>query len=154
MSEQQVPETTTAAEPAISDSVRKACDIATGKTPADPSETGRSIFGAKKDLNSKGRGEHWYRMVYRSGGWEYVSDDRLPSGSFLASDRRCDASGDVYAGEIVIQHDRGGPVDVAYLVISPDEKMRKINFVKQRDGQLRFELPDGSEIILPNPRAK
>jgi hypothetical protein len=68
----------------------------------DEFAAGVSITGAKKDLNCKGRGPQWYRMVWRPGSWQYVSSDRLPAGNFLASDRRASVSGEVYHGEIVV----------------------------------------------------
>lgn len=165
--QQQVPETTVAPEaqteiptapeaPKIDPLTQAACDIAAGRTPAGHNASGKSIVGAKKDLNSKGRGLEWYRMVYR-GGWQYVSDEWLPSGSFRASDRRAEIYGDVYPGEIVVAHDRGKPVDLAWLARTPSEAssgLIKINFRSRRDGQLVFTLPDGSEVVLPNPRKK
>lgn len=119
-----------------------------------------SITGAKKDLNCKGRGPQWYRMVWRPGSWQYVSSDRLPAGNFLASDRRASVSGEVYHGEIVVSHDRGSPVDAAWLIRRPAEGgdgkwMKAIDCpTKRRDGQLVFVLPDGTKIDLPNPREK
>ena len=150
----QVQETSPATEPHI----QTACDIATGKTQSDPSEQGTSILGAKKDLNSKGRGDHWYRMVYRNGSWQYVSTDRLPSGQFLASDRKATVHGDVYIGEIVVQHDRGGPVDTAWIITAPDPTTKAVKvdvtFTKRRDGNVGITLPDGSKLVLSNPRPK
>jgi hypothetical protein len=162
MSEQnQVPETSAAPEvkpePGIAPRVQAACDVAAGKTPADPAEAGRPITGAKKDLNSKGRGDQWYRMVYRGGAWRYVSNDRLPNGSFLASDRRASVSGEVFVGEIVVQHDRGGPVDAAWIVCPPSadgKVLVRVEFARRRDGSLGITLPDGSELVLPDPRGK
>lgn len=143
-----------AAEP---DRIAAACDIATGRTPADPSAPGEHITGAKKDLNAKGRGPEWYRMVYRGGSWRYVSDERLPSGTYLASDRRATVRGEVYPGEIVAQHDRGQPVDLMYLVCRPDDQGTRLvdcAFRRRRDGDLAVTLPDGSEIVLPDPRRR
>lgn len=151
--ETNVPETST---PKLPERFQIACDVATGKVPADPDAEGTSITGAKKDLNSKGRGPIWYRMVYR-GGWQYVSSDRLPNGSFLAADRRATVYGDVYLGEIVVSHHRGAEVDEAWLVVGPDSEgkvLKSITFSKRRDGQMKFVLPDDSEVVLPNPRAR
>ena len=138
----------------ISDRVQSACDIATGRSPADAGATGTTITGSKKDLNAKGNGPEWHRMVYR-GSWRYVSDDRLPSGRYLASDRRASTSGEVYPGEIVVQHDRGSQVDSAWLACAPNSEGKSLvtcSFERQRDGQLKFSLPDGSEVVLPDPR--
>jgi len=142
-------------ETMISDRVRLACDIATGKVPADPAAPGKQITAAYKDLSCKGRGPWWYRMVYRNGGWTYFSDERLPMGTFRASERRATVHGEVYPGEIVVNHDKGGPVDIACLVCGPDEEGRvleHVEFSKRRDGNLCFVLPDGSEVVLSNPR--
>jgi hypothetical protein len=143
-------------ETAIGPLTRSACDVATGRVLADPTTIGTSIVGAKKDLNSKGRGEHWYRMVHRHG-WRYVSDDRLPSASFRAAERRCEVYGDVYPGEIVVSHDRGQSIDCAWLVRAPDSAGKvlvRIEFSSRRDGNLVFTLPDASEVVLSNPRSR
>lgn len=136
--------------------IQTACDIASGKTPTDPAASGAKIRGGYKDLNSKGSGPEWYRMVYRNG-WTYVSEERLPNGSYRASDRRATVYGEVFPGEIVVGHNRGGPVDTAWLISSPNEKgevLNEIQFRKRRDGQLTFVLPDGTEVTLSNPRRK
>lgn len=151
MSEQnQAPEVTSVLETRI----QVACDIATGRIPADPADAGKKVIGAKKDLNCKGRGPQWYRMVYRNA-WQYVSSDRLPSGNFLAADRRATVYGIVYPGEIVVSHDRGKPVDCAWLVCPPDAYGKVMVDIgcpaKRRDGQLYFTLPDGSVVVLPDP---
>lgn len=141
----------------LEDRLKVACDIVCGRAAADPSEEGKVITGAKKDLNAKGKGPEWYRMVWRSGCWQYVSSDRLPSGNFRASDRRASVSGPVYTGEIVAGHDRGGQIDIAWVICPPDadgKVMVSIEFKKRRDGQLEFSLPSGDKILTPNPRAK
>jgi len=141
--------------PAISARVQAACDVATGRTPTDDAATGTRITGAKKDLNAKGRGSQWYRMVYRNRSWQYVSTDRLPNGTFLAADRRAEVYGKVFPGEIVVQHDRGSAVDAAWLVAAPNTEgkcLTKITFAKRRSGDLAFSLPDGSEVVLSDPR--
>lgn len=143
--------------PAVSARVQAACDVATGRTPADDAATGKRIIGAKKDLNAKGRGPQWYRMVYRNRSWQYVSTDRLPSGTFRASDRNAEVYGEVYPGEIVVHHDRGSAVDAAWLAATPNAEGKcliKITFARRRSGNLAFTLPDGSEVVLSDPRAK
>ena len=144
-------------KPVISARIQAACDLATGRRPTDDAIVGTRITGAKKDLNAKGRGPQWYRMVYRNRSWQYVSSERLPSGNFLAADRRAEVYGEVYPGEIVVQHERGGPVDGAWLVASPNTEGKcliKITFRKRRDGNMTFILPDDSEVVLSDPRAK
>lgn len=152
----QVQETTTTPEVTPVCEEQVACDIATGKRQPDPSEAPYNVVGAKKDLNCNGRGPEWYRMVWRNGDWQYVSNDRLPRGSFRAADRRASVRGDVYTGEIVAKHDRGSPVSEIHLVSAePDaEGLRFVEcaFTKRRDGNLGIILPDGSVLTLPNPR--
>jgi hypothetical protein len=145
--------------------VLEAIEIALGEREAP--EEGFRIIGAKKDLNAKGNGPEYYRMVYRNG-WRYVSTDRLPQGKIYASDRRATVYGDVYAGEIVAAHDRGQALDEAWLVIGENKGASKIpvagktgnswgiqiDIKKLRNGLLRFVLPDGRTIDLPNPRAR
>lgn len=153
----KAPEGDAPTTPAISARVQAACDVAAGRTQADDAATGTRITGAKKDLNAKGRGPQWYCMVYRNRSWQYVSTDRLPSGTFLAADRRAEVYGEVYPGEIVVQHDRGSAVDAAWLVAAPNAEgkcLTKITFTKRRSGDLAFTLPDGSEVVLSDPRAK
>lgn len=146
------------AETELAPAVKIACDIAAGRTPADPAGEGREIKGGYKNLNAKGNGPEWYRMVWRSGVWRYVSDDRMPQGKYLASERRCEVRGDVFGGELVAQHDRGAKIDTIYLIrINPDEagkSLMKCEFKMRRDGQLAIMLPDGTEVLVPNPRAK
>lgn len=146
---------------AIEPQVQKACDIATGAVAADPASSGYRIVGAKKDLNCKGRGPQWYRMVYRNGSWRYVSDNRLPAGSFRASDRRATVHGNVYFGEIIVGHDHAGPVDEAFLVCNIDDADTGDDVLLdlptpsvRRDGKLSIELPDGRTLVLPNPRER
>lgn len=139
----------------ITEKIKLACDIATGKIPADPNDKGYKIIGAKKDLNSRGRGPQWYRMVHRNGSWQYVSNERLPAGTFSASERRAHVSGQAFIGEIIVQHDRGKPIDLAYIITGEGgeyDPKTEITFHARRDGNLVFVLPDNSEIILSNPR--
>lgn len=141
------------------DLVAKACAIAVGEEQSDPDAVGKQVCAAYKDLNAKGRGPWWYRMVWRNGAWTYFSDERLPMGTFLASDRRASVMGDLFLGELVCQHDKGGPIDVAYLVVMEDGdsahgKLQICPFRKRRDGQLVITLPDGREVTRPNPRSR
>jgi hypothetical protein len=145
------------ATPSISASLQLACDIAAGRAEADPGAHGFKITGAMKDLTCRGRGPQFYRMVYRGGAWQYVSAQRLPNGCYRARERRAEVFGDVFIGEIVVDHNRGAAVDTAYLVDAPDaegECLENIAFQLRRDGDLTFTLPDGSEVVLTNPRSK
>jgi hypothetical protein len=143
--------------------VQSACDVAMGRALSNPESRVFRIVGAKKDLNSKENGAHWYRMVLRNGKWEYVATERLPTGSFLASDRRATVYGDAYHGEITITHDRGSDVDLeANLLVEAGEhdgldltKSRLIacDVTKTRAG-LEITLLDGSILKTTNPRKK
>ena len=140
-----------------SDPVAVACGIARGECQADPNARAVRIRGGHKDLNAKGRGPWWFRMAYRSGSWTYFSDERLSAGTFLASDRRQTVHGDVFPGELICQHDRGGPVDAMYLIVEdekPKDALVSVEFRKRRDGMLVVTLPDGSEVIVSNPRSR
>lgn len=134
-----------------------ACSIATGER-TDPAATAIHVRAAKRDLNAKGNGPEWYRMVWRSGKWSYFSTNRMPAGKFLAAERRVTLYGDAYAGEILAEHPRGGEVTQMWLVTDPHPgensdtvTLRKIDHVRQRDG-LRVILPTGASITLPDPR--
>lgn len=158
----QVPETQEEATSLLPAAVLAACEIAAGRAPADPDATALRIVGAKKDLNCKGRGPHWYRMVFRNGAWMYVSTERLPSGTFRASDRRASVYGEVFPGEIVADHDRGGPLNAVGIaherIVRGDRDKVVLTWMdppkKRRDGLLKVVLPDGSELVVPNPRSK
>lgn len=133
-----------------------ACDIATNTVEAPESDPVQ-ITAGYKDLNAKGNGAWWYRMVFRQNSWSYFSNDRLPTGTFLASDRRAKVKGDVFLGEIIAQHDRGGSVDCMYLVApNPTDEDRPmllpVKFAKRRDGNLSVTLPDNRKVVTPNPR--
>lgn len=132
--------------------VTRACGIAMGSVVSDPAEMGFTITAGKKDLNGKGRGDWWYRMVWRDGSWQYFSEERLPTGTYLAGDRRATVSGDVFLGELVCRHDKGGPVDAVWVVVGGDKPLRVCKYVKRRDGSLNVTLPDGSVVSVPNPR--
>lgn len=146
--------------PALTEQVRIACTIATGEA-RDPSANAISVRAAHRDLNCKGRGTEWFRMVLRDGSFRYFSDERMPAGRFLASERHVTLHGDVYAGEIVIEHDRGGPVSQVWLAVDPHPspttgkvvKLIKIEWSKQRDG-IRCILPTGASVTVANPRSK
>lgn len=135
--------------------ITAACDIATGAVPSDPAAIGKNIRAAHKDLNCKGRGPCWYRMVYRNKQWEYFSDERLPGGNYLARDRRATVHGYVYLGELVCQHDRGKPIDAVWLACEPDEKDNVLvpcEYSSRRDGAIEVTLPNGQKMTVPNPR--
>jgi hypothetical protein len=143
--------------PALAATILAACAIAAGRATADPAAAPVRTRTAHKNLNCKGHGEEWYRMRWDGTQWIYFGE-RLPSGSFRASDRKAEAYGEAYPGDILVQHDRGGAIDAAYVVTEGHDKGGRMIHVaagevcRQRDGQLRITLPDGTEILRPNPR--
>ena len=144
----------------LSPRLTNACLVAAGTEPADPAATGIQIRAGYRDLNCKMSGEEWHRMVYRDAKWSYYSDERIPSRGIRASERKCITHGEVFHGELVCQHYIGKPVDAVYLIADQKEiwnsnspkQIHSVEFVKQRDGNLRITLPDGKKVILPNPR--
>lgn len=143
--------------PAEEDRFCTACRIARGEEQPDPNAPGHRVVAGQKNLNGRGRGDWWYRMVYRQGGWTYFSDGRLPTGIFLASDRRATVYGEVFLGELICCHDYGKPVDGVALVVAPDgggNVLEWLEYGRRRDGTLSVTLPDGSKVVVPDPRSK
>jgi hypothetical protein len=139
-------------ETVLSEQAAMACKVAAGG-PADPGATGRKLAAAHKDLNAKGRGPWWYRMVWRGGSWQYFSEERLPAGTFRAAERRATVYGEVYPGELVCSHDKGGPLDDE-VYLETGTELVECKVTKRRDGQLAVTLPDGVEVLRPNPRKR
>lgn len=139
----------------------EACAIARGEKEAPLEPLGR-FRAASKDVSARGSvREWWFRMRWTGSTWDYFGEGRLPSGTFLAADRRATTYGPVYAGDVLICHDRGKGIDTGA------EAARLITHVaggkiasescqvaKLRNGQLRITLPDGTTIDRPNPRSK
>jgi len=139
----------------------RACAIARGEQDAPEEPLGRLCVG-NKDVNARGSVHGWwYAMRWNGSTWEYPSDDRLPTGMFLASDRRASIYADVYEGDVFVTHNRGGGIDSEGWVIrvpntekGEDKAQKTVTLVKRlRSGLLRIELPDGTSIERPNPRA-
>lgn len=133
-----------------------ACAIARGEAEA-PQEPCGEMIAAKKDYNARGRcREHWYRLRWNGVTWEYMTKERLSGGTFYASDRHHTIWEPVYVGDVLAAHDRGGPINQIVLVIGRGEggkvRFRELEFVKRRDGDLGIKLPDGSQLVTPNPR--
>lgn len=139
-------------EQVIDQSTIIACEIAAGRIPLDAAENAISVRASYKDLNCKGKGPECYRMVWRGGQWVYFADERLPSGSFRAADRRATVYGDVYPGELVCEHPRGGRIEAMWLVRSDPKPLWVVRFVRARDG-LHVTLPSGTSITVPDPRS-
>jgi hypothetical protein len=156
-------------ELAYRDALARAIRRARGEEPIPDDERPIRVIGARADYSARMRArEHWFRMVYREHRWTYFTDYLEPIG-LRAAQRHQTLYGDVYIGELLAQHDRGGPVDVLYLVAdravprragvdreSADQRgtLIRLDFYAGRDGKLRVELPDGSALTLPNPRRK
>lgn len=129
--------------------ITRACNIALGLEKGLEAKPVKMTV-AKKDYNSRGRcQEHWFRMVWRNGSWGYIGA-RLPSGNFLASDRRAEVVAEVYEGELVARHDRGGKIEAVSIIVNGTRKV--LEFYRTRVGNLKITLPDGREIELPDPR--
>lgn len=121
--------------------------------PAEGAAVAHLVKAASRDINSRGKVLHrWYRMVYRDGQWRYFAEEREPRGTFLAAERRWVSGGYVYAGELVCQHDYGGPV-VAMCEVGPDGTLNEVPFRVVRSG-LAVTRMDGTEVILPDPRRR
>lgn len=135
-----------------------ACGIARGEAEGPPDPVGR-LIAATKDINARGRiREWWYRMRWEPAtrGWAYITNERLPAGNFRAAERRATLYAEVYVGDLLVTHDRGGPIDPeALLVIKDGAKMRTVpcKVAKRRDGNLSVTLPDGTTLVTPNPRS-
>jgi hypothetical protein len=145
-----------AEQPSVGPNTLLACQIARGEAEG-PQEPVGQMIASKKDLNARGKvREWWFRMRWDGNQWAYLSEERLRGGTFLASDRHQTVYGDVYAGDVLITHDRGGPVDTeAKLVIGAGEEgAAACPVTRRRDGQLSIRLPDGTDILRPNPRSK
>ena len=131
---------------------QRASAIARGAARPDPAAVGTKMIAAHKDYNSRGRRrEHWYRMAYRNGSWDYIGNERLPSGTFRASERNATTHGDVFDGDILATHDHGGGIDAIMHVVVNGKAVEVPNH-RRRDGNLEITLPDGTTTTVPNPR--
>jgi hypothetical protein len=167
MTNDNAEQTTATAEPAtaISEAVRLACDIATGSA-RDPAAVAIITRAAWRDLNAKGNGTETYRRALSPGGaWRFVSNDRLPRGTFLAGDRKAVVRGDVYVGDLLADYDRGlsrgassGEAKhdgkIGLVVGHHDGKVLKediewMDVVRQKDGTWRVILPTGAHLTFP-----
>jgi hypothetical protein len=138
--------------PALPAHVLEACEIAA--TGAEPPDRPQNVRAAHCDYSARGRRrEHWYRMVWRDNQWQYYARERLVRVGMLASTRHQTVYGTVWPGEILVQHDHGGPVDVAWLVVDhPKECLVRCELSVTRRGELKITLPDGRTVVRPNPR--
>jgi len=140
------------------DALAEACARARGEVaiPGDEAPVGKWTV-ARKEYSTRGRcREHWFRMVYRGDQWTYLGERIGGPGGFRASERRQSSEAELWLGELVARHDRGGPI-VTVSVVGPASDgngyaLRKCEFVRTRDGNLKITLPDGSVITRPDPR--
>lgn len=138
----------------IDDQIVSACRRARGEEQIPADESSRRVRGGHCDYSARGaRRAHWYRMVWRDGAWQYFARP-LAKVTMYADTRHQSEYGAVWHGEILAEHDLGGPVDSLYLVTGekPGELLTPLPFTKSRDNRLVAALPDGSKIELPNPR--
>lgn len=133
-----------------------ACEVAAGVTEADETAIARTCTAAAGSWNSRGtKGNTYYRMVWRSGAWAYFASGRLVKNKWNGK-MEGKARGDVYAGELLCEHDHGAKVDSVYLVSDePDGadpwSLHRLDFKRTRAGLL-VTLPTGAHVTLPDPR--
>jgi len=135
-----------------------ACAIARCEMePLDDEDALVRLRAARANYSARGRcNEHWYRMVSGPGaiGWTYFADDRLRPVDMLAATRDQTTYGTVAIGDMIAQHDRGGPVTVIYLVVNRGPKpLKRCSFVR-KSGFFEITLPDGSVITKVDPRGR
>jgi hypothetical protein len=132
----------TAPEPKpLAPEVARACEIAA--TDGEPDGDLLLVAGACKRAR-----EHWYRLVWRNGAWQECT-----RGSFTSDIRSYHVIyGCVRPGEVLAQHNAGGPVNAIWLVIAPGEHpFAPCTFARTGDRTLRITLPDGRQIERPDP---
>lgn len=141
--------------------VAEACRRAAGEEEVPAEEPLISVLAAKRDISARGMvRERWYRLALTPGSQEpprYFSREREPWGMVRAADRHWEGWGEVPAGTVLLQHDYGGPVQRAKLVVrAPEERLGyrlvTCGLIRRADGQLGITLPGGQQIVLPDPR--
>lgn len=135
--------------------IRKACDIAAERIKADPADKAMLVCLAGRDMNCRLIGEEWYRMRWTGEKWEYIV--RLPPLTRIEKDRHCLVNGEVFLGDILLQHQKGGGVTQILLVAALEDGSPSLfhcPHAARRDGNVAFDLPDGTEIVRPNPRSR
>jgi hypothetical protein len=135
----------------------EACARARGESPipGDEAPVGR-IVAARKEYSCRGRcQEHWFRMRWSGTSWQYLGERIGGPGGFRASERRQASYTDVWTGDLLAQHDRGGPINAVFLIVPKSveaDNLAVCKFTRTRDGNLKITLPDGSVIVRPDPR--
>ena len=127
------------------------CGRARGEAQIPPDEQPKQIIGAYCDYSARLTcREHWFRLVWRSNYWIYITECLEPIG--VGTSRRLQSKeGDVWAGELVCTHDAGKPVDSIGLVVATDEDLISLKWNRHCDGHFSINLPDGSSVVLPKP---
>lgn len=157
-------ETAVAGESTLDEATRIACDLATSEA-VDATAAAIAIRGSWRDLNAKGNGSESYRRAMSPGRpWRFVASSRLPSKTFLASDRRTTIRGDVFPGDLLADYERrlhaGQSTSEAVhdgqigLVVGPSDDGADIvwmDAVRQKDGTLRVILPTGAHLTVATP---
>lgn len=140
--------------------------VALGATPPDEHDEPGAVRGAWRDVNSRGNGTESYRRRLSPGAqsWGWLSDERLPRGTFLASDRRAVIRGDAFVGDLLAVFSRGlrggsstGKATLdgfeIYCGRGGDGKflLPDCDGKKKRDGSYSVMLPTGRVLIVPSP---
>lgn len=136
----------------------EACDRAAGRSPVPPDAPAIRVRAAHKDVSARGSvREQWYRLALVLGEAvpRYFSDSREPCGMRSAA-RHWTGYGEVPAGTILLEHDRGRPIDRIWLVHQPTggDVVTQCAFTRRADGRLSVTLPDGTVIAVPDPRRR
>lgn len=144
----------------IEPEIKVACDRAAGRAETSPDEPTIRVPAAHKDISARGRVyEYWYRLALEPGETvpRYFTEGREPYG-MRASARHWTGYGEVPAGTLLLQHDRGGPINEIWIVHQPVGQeqitLTPCAFNRRADGKISITLPDGSVIAVPNPRKK
>lgn len=118
----------------------------------------KTVRGAFRDLNSKGKGPETFRKVWRNGSWQWISGT-LPRNTFTAAERYAQTEGDVLTGEIVAQFGRNLPdrkcsLEKWYEVADEEKPLKSIKAEKIGLGLYKVTKLDGSTVELPDPIAR
>jgi len=121
---------------------------------------------AWRDLSARGSGTESYRRRLPAGTsvWTWVSSDRLPRGTYVASDRRSSVFGESYPGDLLAEFERGqsrGEAKITRFLLvhetgacddRPTHIVTPCDHARRSDGVYCVTLPDGSELLVTDPR--
>jgi hypothetical protein len=139
-------------DPAIREAVHAAGEIAArGRWSADGPAW--EIVGAKKDYTARAKcREHWTRLVWRGGKWQYVGGRPLRPSNWKPDERKDSVRGMVREGEIIVEYHQDGPVSGVYLAVKGGF-LFCLEFGFERGQEvLQIRLPSGRILSLKNPR--